>query len=289
MANAQCIQQVAAIIEDKASNPDLHICVVVSAMGGKPKTTDLLLNSVEAASQRDEAGVEEALSFILNKHQTCLQELCQSDKLQEQDANELLDIIRSNLNDIRDILKTVSLMKWNASRIKELVSGYGELWSSQILARLLQRRRPLMDGDVGHHTYNYMDARRIITIDEDAIQDGAVVWGTSEGKLATAYKEETEKAASASPEGSKCHLVCTGYVASNTDGVATTLQRDGSDYSAAIMGRLLRATEINIWTDVSGVLSADPRRVPHAHPVPEVSYNEAMELAYFGAKVIHPK
>ncbi|CAJ1962597.1 unnamed protein product [Cylindrotheca closterium] len=290
VANAQCFQQVASIVEEKAANPDLHICVVVSAMGGKPKVTDLLLNSVEAASQRDEAGVEEALSFILDKHQACLKELCLSDKLQEQDESELLGIIRSNLNDIRDILKTVSLMKWNASRIKELVSGYGELWSSQILARLLQRRRPLTDGDVGHHTYNYMDARRIITIDEEEIKDGAVVWSTSEDKLAIAYKEETEKAvALSSPEGSKIHLVCTGYVASNTHGVATTLQRDGSDYSAAIMGRLLHATEINIWTDVSGVLSADPRRVPHAYPVPEVSYNEAMELAYFGAKVIHPK
>lgn len=81
----------------------------------------------------------------------------------------------------------------------------------------------------------------------------------------------------------------TGYVASNTQGVATTLQRDGSDYSAAILGRLLSAQTITIWTDVNGVLSADPRRVPLAQVIPEVSFNEAMELAYFGAKVIHPK
>jgi bifunctional aspartokinase / homoserine dehydrogenase 1 len=87
----------------------------------------------------------------------------------------------------------------------------------------------------------------------------------------------------------RLHFVVTGYVASNTEGVATTLQRDGSDYSAAIMGRLLQSTNITIWTDVDGVLSADPRRVPTASAVPEVSYNEAMELAYFGAKVIHPK
>uniref|UniRef100_A0A7S4K295 ACT domain-containing protein n=1 Tax=Odontella aurita TaxID=265563 RepID=A0A7S4K295_9STRA len=85
------------------------------------------------------------------------------------------------------------------------------------------------------------------------------------------------------------HLVVTGYVASNTDGVATTLGRDGSDYSAAVMGKLLRSSLISIWTDVDGVLSADPRRVPRAHVIPDVSYNEAMELAYFGAKVIHPK
>ena len=100
------------------------------------------------------------------------------------------------------------------------------------------------------------------------------------------YEEETAKHESGCR---RLHFVITGYVASNTEGVATTLQRDGSDYSAAIMGRLLQSTNITIWTDVDGVLSADPRRVPEAHAVPEVSYNEAMELAYFGAKVIHPK
>ena len=73
------------------------------------------------------------------------------------------------------------------------------------------------------------------------------------------------------------------------DGIATTLKRDGSDYSASIFGRMLRAASITIWTDVSGVYSADPRRVPEAQILPEVSYTEAVELAYFGAKVIHPK
>ena len=81
----------------------------------------------------------------------------------------------------------------------------------------------------------------------------------------------------------------TGFVASNTEGVATTLGRDGSDYSASIFGKLLSADAVTIWTDVDGVLSADPRRVPSSLVLPEVSFSEAMELAYFGAKVIHPK
>ena len=85
------------------------------------------------------------------------------------------------------------------------------------------------------------------------------------------------------------HFVVTGYVATNTLGVATTLQRDGSDYSAAIMGKLLQSRSVTIWTDVDGVLSADPRRVPNSFVIPEVSYDEAMELSFFGAKVIHPK
>lgn len=280
VANSQCFQKVAEIVESIASESDLNICVVVSAMGGKPKVTDLLLQSVEAAAQRNPQGVEEALRLVLEKHTFCLNELFPAEKDR---STRLLQIIQSDLHDIRDILKTVALMKWQAKRISELVSGYGELWSAQILASLLQRRQKNEDDS----SFLYMDARRIITIDEEAIQDGAVVWETSKQKLEQAHAKE--KLVSADSGHAKMHLVCTGYVASNTEGVATTLQRDGSDYSAAIFGRLLQATQICIWTDVSGVLSADPRRVPHAHPVPEVSYNEAMELAYFGAKVIHPK
>jgi bifunctional aspartokinase / homoserine dehydrogenase 1 len=140
-----------------------------------------------------------------------------------------------------------------------------------------------------HHNYVYLDARRVITIDEEAIQDGAVVWHTSEEKFMQVFKEEEAKLGDAHDSTVLNHFIITGYVAVNTDGVAVTLKRDGSDYSAAIMGKILRATSISIWTDVDGVLSADPRRVPLANVLPEVSYDEAMELAYFGAKVIHPR
>ena len=139
-----------------------------------------------------------------------------------------------------------------------------------------------------HHNYVFLDARRVITIDEDAIKDGAVVWHISEEKFMEIFKEEEAKLGDAR-DSILNHFIITGYVAINTDGVAVTLKRDGSDYSAAIVGKILRANSISIWTDVDGVLSADPRRVPLANVLPEVSYDEAMELAYFGAKVIHPK
>ncbi|MEJ0008732.1 MAG: aspartate kinase [Steroidobacteraceae bacterium] len=84
-------------------------------------------------------------------------------------------------------------------------------------------------------------------------------------------------------------LIITGFIASNRKGVQTTLGRNGSDFSGSIFGALLGAAEIQIWTDVDGVLSADPRRVPDAKVIDSLSYNEAMELAYFGAKVIHPQ
>ena len=84
-------------------------------------------------------------------------------------------------------------------------------------------------------------------------------------------------------------LIVTGFVATTTKGKQTTLGRNGSDFSGSIFGALLDAIEIIIWTDVDGVLSADPRLVPNAQVIDQLSYNEAMELAYFGAKVIHPQ
>ena len=278
VASAECYRKVARIVEDllggrrvAADGDDQMVAVVVSAMGGKPKTTDLLLATVEASANRDSERTEAIIQQILEKHFTCLDEL-----FGETHAH-LKETITSDLNDIRDILKTVSLMKWQASRIQELVSGYGELWSAQILSCLLQQRSLSLDDEEEFTPkYDYVDARRIITIDEEAIKDGAVCWDICQDKLQQVYQPGT-------------NMVITGYVASNTHGVATTLQRDGSDYSAAIVGKLLRASRITIWTDVDGVLSADPRRVPAAQVLTDVSYNEAMELAYFGAKVIHPK
>jgi aspartokinase/homoserine dehydrogenase 1 len=285
--NAECYQSAAAIVEEQmgiregSTSPgnDLNVAVVVSAMGGKPKTTDLLLSTVEAAANRDSVKVEEAIAKITEKHVTCLEVL-----FAEETQMRLKTLILKDLEDIRDILKTVSLMKWQAARISELVSGYGELWSAQILSALLQLRSDQRGGSDQPY-FTYLDARRVITIDEDVIKDGAVCWDICSEKLQKVYDEEAKSA----PEGHTMHFVITGYVASNIHGVATTLQRDGSDYSAAIMGKLLQSRNVTIWTDVDGVLSADPRRVPGAFVIPEVSYSEAMELAYFGAKVIHPK
>ena len=328
VADASCFCKVADIIEEQigilpssnnkssnenSSNSNVHadtnctnlcnLAVVVSAMGGKPKTTDLLLQAVTAAADRNDEKVSYCLQFIQEKHDKCLNELFINNSIHSDDnessitsqmnlvaVQRLKDVIAKDLNDIRDILKTVALMKWQAKRISELVSGYGETWSSQILCALLSKREDERSEDVNYHYFRYIDARRVITIDEEEIKDGAVCWDISKTKLDTVYQEEA--LATFGTEGQQnrmMHFVITGYIASNTHAVATTLQRDGSDYSAAIMGRLLESTLIAIWTDVDGVLSADPRRVPHAYVLPEVSFNEAMELAYFGAKVIHPK
>jgi bifunctional aspartokinase / homoserine dehydrogenase 1 len=311
VANAECFLLAASIVEEQlglsstshgssvthAGGSCCNTAVVVSAMGGKPKVTDLLLDSVKAAAQRDKQTVEASLVTIVQKHETCLRILFEA---KQDECDRLINIVQCDIEDIRDILKTVALMKWQAQRISELVSGYGELWSAQILTALLSMRSKarfeIFKGSsssslheatpVISHEFVYMDARRVITIDEDAIQDGAVAWDESAKKMEMFYLEEAVKLSAVSQ---MLHFVVTGYVASNTEGVSTTLQRDGSDYSAAIIGKLLQSNSITIWTDVDGVLSADPRRVPLAQVLSEVSYSEAMELAYFGAKVIHPK
>lgn len=300
VATAECFLAVARVLEHELEIDPVHSCIaiVVSAVGGKPKVTDLLLDTVKAAAQRDAQGVDSLLEVVLQKHHDCLAALFVKEP---SERDRLMEIIQGDIIDIRDILKTVALMKWQAARISELVSGYGELWSAQILTALMRLRvqtnvealrnssTPTLEDDGLAHShrreYVYLDARRVITVDEEAIHNGAVVWELSQEKLDRVYREELQKL----PQAAILHFVITGYVASNTEGVATTLQRDGSDYSAAIMGRLLQAHKITIWTDVDGVLSADPRRVPLAQILPEVSYTEAMELAYFGAKVIHPK
>jgi aspartokinase/homoserine dehydrogenase 1 len=297
-----------------ARSPRSRLAVVVSAMGGKPKTTDLLLDSVKRAADRDSAGVERLLETVRTKHLHCVSELFHDEK---QTADLLLSGIETDLSHIRDILKTVSLMKWPAQRILELVSGYGELWSTQILCHLLNhqvRDRRQKNPELAGIRFAYVDARRVITVDEETgtttmgtsassnvlaaatvasssgaslspplasspAGGGVVVWETSSKRLEQLYREEFDELSSdgdtTTNARQQVHLVMTGYVASNTEGVATTLQRDGSDYSASILGRLLEAYKITIWTDVSGVLTADPRRVPLATVVPEISYNEA--------------
>ena len=123
----------------------------------------------------------------------------------------------------------------------------------------------------------WIDARRAVIVEWGPLGPG-IQWAESRANMADLVDRDF-----------KGTLVITGFIASDRRGVQTTLGRNGSDFSASIFGALLEASEIHIWTDVDGVLSADPRRVPDATVIDSLSYNEAMELAYFGAKVIHPQ
>ena len=235
--------------------------VVVSAMGGM---TDALLNLASQA-ERDDAAYEAALNAIGERYaQTAKALLSGAARVQ------VLDAWGKDAEDIRDVLKAIALVRSAPQRSRDIVAGYGEIWSARLLAALFEQLAPERGG-------TWVDARKVITIRQTELGP-TVLWDTS--------RENFRQVVPADFSGI---AVMTGFIATDETGLQTTLGRNGSDYSAAIFAALASACELSIWTDVDGVMSGDPRRVPEATVISEISYNEAMELAYFGAKVIHHK
>ena len=156
----------------------------------------------------------------------------------------------------------------DAERIGARVHGLGEIWSSHLV-------HAAFGGDAGG--WQRLDAREVLVVHPGEMGVG-VDWDESRRRFARWRAQHPGR-----------DTVVTGYVASDTQGRATTLGRNGSDFSAAIFANLCDANALTIWTDVDGVLSADPRLVPDAVCLPSLSYAEACELAYFGAKVLHPQ
>lgn len=258
LADASCFERVAGLILD---SPDERIGVVVSAMGGM---TDALLNLVTLAERADEA-FEHELSKIGERCASTAKELVDGDVLVE-----VLDAWSCDAADISDVLKAVALVKSAPQRSRDVVAGYGEIWSARLLAAYLGQRSPERGG-------RWLDARKVLTVTQTEL--GPIVrWDASRSQ----FKAHI-------PADFSGILVVTGFIASDEEGLQTTLGRNGSDYSAAIFAALSRASELSIWSDVDGVMSADPNRVPEAQVIDHLTYNEAMELAYFGAKVIHPQ
>ncbi len=174
-------------------------------------------------------------------------------------------------HDLEGILHTVKLTRAAARNVSDLIVGYGEIWSTKLFHRFFEERGA-RSGPI-----RWVDARRIVIVEWGPLGP-SIQWSESRAHI-------TEQVLT----GFDGTLIITGFIASDQRGVQTTLGRNGSDFSGSIFGALLDAKEIHIWTDVDGVLSADPRRVPEATIIDSLSYNEAMELAYFGAKVIHPQ
>ncbi|MDT5293332.1 MAG: bifunctional aspartokinase / homoserine dehydrogenase 1 [Acidobacteriota bacterium] len=259
LADAERYAAVAEILLARRAAGE-RAAVVVSAMSG---VTDALLELVEMAAARD-ASYADRLHALRARH---LETATHLDLRAARDESPA-DSITADFRDIEEVLRGVWIARLNSERIAEFISGHGELWSARLLNALMQRAgRPSA----------WLDAREVLVVEPDG-RGVAVDWQLSREKL-RARLEGLEP-----PDP----LVITGFIASTHTGVATTLKRNGSDYSASIFAALLDAASVTIWTDVDGVLSADPRRVPDALVVPRLSYQEAAELAYFGAKVIHP-
>jgi len=232
-----------------------RVAVVVSAMSG---VTNALIESVNLAAAHDDSYLHK-LQTLEDRHLETIT------ALQLRNSSTLSETVQSDFSAIREVLRGVWITRLASERIIEFVSGHGELWSAQLLHAYLESQ---------NHRSSWLDARKTLVVEPNA-NTVTVDWQTSKQKL-QADSIDTD------------FLVITGYIAATHDGVATTLKRNGSDLSASIFGALLGADSVTIWTDVDGVFSADPRRVPEAVVVPELSYQEAAELAYFGAKVIHP-
>ena len=259
VADADCFRRVADIIESQPPGPQ---GIVLSACRG---VTDALLKLVQLAESQDD-GYRAELAKLRARHAAIAESV-----LRPESARLFLAGFDRDCHDLEGILHTVRLTRAAARNVSDLIAGYGELWSTKLFHRFFEERgnRP---GPV-----KWIDARTVLVVE----------WGPL--GPAVQWSESHEKLAAAVGKGFEGTLIITGFVASDRRGVQTTLGRNGSDFSGSIFGALLEAREIHIWTDVDGVLSADPRRVPDATVIDSLSYNEAMELAYFGAKVIHPQ
>jgi len=258
LADARCFDTVARIVTGTAGT---NCAVVVSAMRGM---TDQLLGLIDRAVAGEP--VDETLAEIEARYTSTANELLDAER-----AGPVLAAFEKDLADIQSVLKALSLVGAASPRSRALVGGFGELWSARLLTATLARRLG------AERQVLFVDARKVLVIDTGEMGP-IVAWDDTRARLADTLPADFAGIA-----------VITGFIASDPEGLPTTLGRNGSDYSASIFGALLGADEVNIWTDVDGVMSGDPRRVPEATVIPRISYNEAMELAYFGAKVIHPQ
>jgi aspartokinase/homoserine dehydrogenase 1 len=259
VADAACFRRVAAIVE-ASSNP--REAVVLSACRG---VTDALLLLIALAEKPDGEFLS-AIEGLKRRHLELAAAL-----ISERACAAYREQFERDCRDIAGMLQTVRLIRSSTYPMRDVISGYGEIWSTRLFTLYL-RERARIKGEV-----LWIDAREIVIVEWGPLGP-AVQWTASAANLQRLV-----------PQGFTGRLIVTGFIASTGKGIQTTLGRNGSDFSGSIFGALLAAAEIIIWTDVDGVLSADPRLVPNAQVIDQLSYNEAMELAYFGAKVIHPQ
>lgn len=236
--------------------------VVVSAMSG---VTDLLIKAAQEAKERDLDAALDVLDKIHEKHKDCIYTLFQQASI----VDELVEDLESHLNKLDIILRGVSYLGELTKRSLDAISCFGELLSSLILATLLEKE--------GIES-KWVDARSFM-ITDSVFGKANPLWETTTAKAQGAIL----------PELADDRVVVTqGFIGTTSNGITTTLGRGGSDYSAAIIGVACEADEIQIWTDVDGMMTADPRVVADAMVLSTVSFQAASELAYFGAKVLHP-
>jgi len=255
VANSKSIKQVRHIVANtKASK----IVVVVSALGG---VTDLLLNAAEMASQQKE-GYKVILLEIESRHMNAIKDLI---PISSQSA--ILSKVKSELNTLETQVEGAYLIGEITPKLSDKIVSYGELLSSYIISEyfISQKLNAL-----------FKDSRELIKTD-DAYGKAVVDFELTNTNCIKFFDKTLDKI-----------IVMPGFIASSAAGNSTTLGRGGSDYTAAVVASATQAEELQIWTDVSGMYTADPKLVKQAVAIPCISYEEAMELSHFGAKVLYP-
>jgi aspartokinase/homoserine dehydrogenase 1 len=259
VGSAEAIEKVIAIVtESIQKEPTI---VVVSAMSG---VTDQLLLLAQSASQGNEA-YKTIVQNIEQKHLDAVRALL---PIQQQSAT--LSLVKQMLNELEANCEGLFMLRELSLRMQDKIVSYGEILSSKIIAAAFEAKGIKQQ---------WVDSRLIIKTNSN--YQNAVV-----------DKEATTKAIQtyfSAPENNLYDVyMAPGFIASDMEGNTTTLGRGGSDYTGAIYAAALKATALEIWTDVSGMMTADPRMVQNAKEIPIISYQEAMELSHFGAKVIYP-
>lgn len=256
VANAVNINKVIAIVKEKVKEDST--IVVVSAFGG---ITDILLQCSQLAAEGNEA-YKEKLHEAELRHLNTVKELI---TITQQSA--VLSLVKTLCNEIEDICTGIFLLKELSERTKDRIVSYGEILSSKIIAAKLNT------DDIA---CEWVNSAQLITTNSN-YGAAAVEFDVTNKKIADYFKATNSSL-----------FMMPGFIASDASGASTTLGRGGSDYTAAIAAAALNAKVLEIWTDVSGMMTADPRLVTNVKIIPQISYQEAMELSHFGAKVIYP-
>ncbi len=257
--DAEAVERVAGIVRQRLKEKPV---VVASAMG---KTTNRLLQAAQMASLGKRQDALDVLNGVKEKHLTAAQALGLAVR---QDAG-LGETIHAHFKEMGNIIKGLSILGELTPRSLDAIASFGERLSTAILTNAFNDRGIAAQ---------LLDARQCVITDDQFTRAAPLFEYTD-----PAIREHVLPAVKAGRVP-----VLQGFIGSTRGGITTTIGRGGSDYSAAIVGAALDAYDIQIWTDVDGIMTCDPRSVPEARRVRVISFDEAAELAYFGAKVLHP-
>ncbi|PIE80685.1 MAG: aspartate kinase [Chloroflexi bacterium] len=266
VGSAQAIRETAELILN-AKKEWGSVVVVASAMGTKPvKVTDLLLTGANTTLTGDSETYKRTAEQLRQVHYETI------DALLAPEGERQIVLAENNLfiERFESICEAILVLRELTPRALDIVGGMGEQMSVRILAAYLRQ--------LGHKA-EAVDATELIVTDsnfQNASPDFAQTMPKTQARLQPILDEGGIP-------------VVTGFIAANENGTTTTLGRGGSDFSGAILGQCLNAQEVWVWTDVDGVMTADPRIVENAKSIPILSYREVSELAFYGAKVLHPK